>query len=98
MTISLTPSNKVTFKVALNTNRMSTNVVTYDLNYVMGMRHRMNQPLPTHVMKVLHMNKKIRSVMTVKDLKIFNHVLDNFNVDELKKKINALLNKLSKDK
>ena len=47
-------------------------------------------------LKTLNISTKIRAIMNEQDLKIFNRKLDNFDEAKLKKKINSLLNKLSK--
>lgn len=76
---------------------MSTKVVQFSVDFIYQFKHKINRELPQKTMRALNMNTKIRAVMNEKDLKIFNRKMDNFNADELKKKINSLLNKLSKD-
>ena len=80
-------------KLTIN-KEMSSKVVSYDVDFIYQFRFKVNRELPAKTMKALNMNTRIRAVMNEKDLKIFNRRLDNFNAEELKKKINSLLNKL----
>ena len=75
---------------------MSSNVITYNVNYINKFRHQVRKGLPNKVARLLNIKTKIRVKMNDKDLKIFNRVIDNFNEEELQKKIKSLLNKLTR--
>jgi len=89
------PLKTSTTSVILNNKSKMSSVITFDVGFIHSFRHKVNRELPMKVMKTLNMKTKIRTKLNDKDLKIFNRVIDNFNVEELEKKINSLLNKIA---
>lgn len=91
----LKTNNRMT-SIQLKTNNTMTSVIRYNVGFFNSIRQTVRRPLPVSVMKTLNIQTKIKVTMSDTDLKIFNKKIDNFNVEELQKKINSLLNKLSK--
>ena len=89
-------TNNTMTRIQLNPKNNMTSVIRYDVNYFTSIRNTVRKPLPESVMKMLNIQTKIKATMSDNDLKKFTKVIDNFNVEELQKKINSLLNKLSK--
>lgn len=69
----------------------------YDINFFYSQRQRYTKQLPSNVFKILNMNTKINMVVDERKLKIFDRTTKNFNKEDLQKKINANLNKLSEE-
>lgn len=69
----------------------------YSSEFILSLKYKVNRELPYKTLNILNLNRKIKATLNEKDLKIFNRKMDNFNEPELKKKINSLLNKLTKD-
>jgi len=76
-------------------NTRNQQFIQYHEDFIYNMRYSVRRQLPDSVFSILNNNSKIRTKLNDKDLKIFSRVLDNFNPEELKKKINGLLNKLT---
>jgi len=76
-------------------NTRNQQFIQYHEDFIYNMRFSVRRQLPDSVFSILNNNSKIRTKLNDRDLKIFNRVLDNFNPEELKKKINGLLNKLT---
>lgn len=70
-------------------------VVRFDIDFITSFKCRANRELPQRTMKILNMSTKINNKLREKDIKIFNRNLDQFDAEELKKKINSMLNKIS---
>jgi len=70
-------------------------IIQYHEDFIYNMRFSVRRQLPDSVFNILNNNSKIRTKLNDKDLKVFNEEIDNFNPDELKKKINGMLNKLT---
>jgi hypothetical protein len=99
-----TNPNSNPIRIVLSTNNssnslsdMTAKVITYNCDYINNFRYNVNKVLPEKTMKILNMSTKIKTIMNKKDLEIFHKELDNFNPEELTKKINSLLNKLTKN-
>lgn len=71
--------------------------IYYTPDFIYSFKNKIHQNLPYKTLNILNLNRKIRAKLNDKDLKIFNRKMDNFNIEELEKKINSLLNKLTKD-
>lgn len=96
MPTRITLLNQSTIKKQItNKSNMTTKITTYDYNYINNFRYNINKTLPEKTMKILNLSTKIKTVMNKKDLEIFNKKLDDFDAEELQKKINSLLNKLT---
>jgi len=90
------PLKTSTNSVILNNKSTMSSTITFDVGYIHSFRHKMNRGLPVNVMRTLNMKTKIRTTLNNQELELMSKKLDNFNPEELQKKINSLLNKLAK--
>jgi len=76
---------------------MNNQILRYDIDFFYRQRYNTKKKLPTNVIMALNMSTKINMKVDKEKLKVFEKSKNNFNKEELEKKINANLNKLSKD-
>jgi len=75
----------------------SNNIIRYNINYFYKQRFNNKKKLPNRVLKILNMNTKINMKIDEEKLKVLEKNKNNFNKEQLEKKINSNLNKLSKE-
>lgn len=86
--------NKIDNFKFLNMNNQR--IIRYDINFFYSQRFT-NKKLPDEVLKALNTGTRINMKVDQSKLKIYEKTKNNFNKEELEKKINANLNKLSND-
>ena len=76
---------------------MYNNIIRYDIDFFYNQRYNNKKKLPNNVILALNMTTKINMKVDKSKLQVFEKSKNNFKKEELEKKINANLNKLSKD-